>query len=126
ASGLDTASSWQLADKLWYKSRDGSGGDAYTCALPASDGCAATTWFSKIRVQDDDDGNLANGTPHAAAIFAAFDRHHIACGSAGDASNQNSSSCPAIAAPTLTTTAGSSSPGLSWTPVLTAPTYPIL
>ena len=22
---------------------------------------------------DDDDGNLANGTPHAAAIFAAFD-----------------------------------------------------
>lgn len=126
AAGLDTASSWQLADKLWYKSRDGSGGNAYNCALPSSDGCAATSWFSKVRVQDDDDGNLANGTPHAAAIFAAFDRHKIACGAAGDASNQNSSSCPAIAAPVLTTTAGSSSVGLSWTPVANAATYRIL
>ncbi len=126
ASGLDVASSWQLADKLWYKSRDGSGGNAYNCALPNSDGCAATSWFSKIRIQDDDDGNLANGTPHAAAIFAAFNRHHIACGNAGDASNQNSSSCPVIAAPTLTTTAGSSSVGLSWTPVANAATYRIV
>ncbi|HEX4826023.1 MAG TPA: proprotein convertase P-domain-containing protein [Candidatus Polarisedimenticolaceae bacterium] len=126
ASGLDTASSWQLADKLWYKSRNGSGGNAYTCALPNSDGCASTSWFSKIRVQDDDDGNLSNGTPHAAAIFAAFNRHHIACGNAGDASNQSSSSCPSIAAPVLTTTAGSSSASLSWTPVANAATYRIL
>jgi subtilisin-like proprotein convertase family protein len=126
ASGLDVATSWQLADKLWYKSRAGSGGNAYTCSGTTSDGCAATSWFSKLRVQDDDDGNLANGTPHAAAIYAAFNRHRIACGNAADASNQNSSSCPAIAAPTLTATAGSSSVVLNWTAVPNANSYRIL
>jgi hypothetical protein len=83
ASGLDPATAWQVADKLWYKSRLGSGGTPTTARLPNSDGCGATTWFTKIRTVDDDDGNLANGTPHAAAIFAAFDRHKIACGTAG-------------------------------------------
>jgi subtilisin-like proprotein convertase family protein len=128
AAGLDTATAWQLADKLWFKSRNGSGGNAYNCSIAGgtSDGCAATSWFSKIRVQDDDDGNLANGTPHAAAIFAAFDRHKIACGLAADASNQNTSSCPSLAAPVLSATAGSSSASLSWTSVGGAVTYRVL
>jgi hypothetical protein len=117
ATGLDPASSWQLADKLWYRSRLGSGGNAYNCALPSSDGCAATSWFSKLRAVDDDDGNLANGTPHAAAIFAAFDRHKIACGLASDASNQNSTICPAIGTAALTATPGAASAQLSWTGV---------
>jgi len=117
ASGLDAASAWQLADKLWYKSRLGSGGDAYNCSLPNSDGCSAGTWFAKLRAIDDDDGNLANGTPHAAAIFAAFNRHGIACGTADDPGNQNSTTCPAIGAATLTASAGSSTSTLTWTPV---------
>jgi len=117
ASGLDPASAWQVADKLWYKSRLGSGGDAYNCSLPSSDGCSANSWFNKLRAVDDDDGNLANGTPHAAAIFAAFDRHAIACGAASDPSNQSSSTCPAIAAATLQASAGPTSAALTWTPV---------
>ena len=28
---------------------------------------------------DDDNGNLADGTPHMTAIHAAFNRHNIAC-----------------------------------------------
>jgi len=126
ASGLDQASAWQLTDKLWYKSRAGSGGNAYNCSLPSSDGCAATSWFSKLRAIDDDDGNLANGTPHAAAIFAAFNRHKIACGAASDPSNQNSSSCPSIGAATLSSVAGSASAALSWTPVANAAGYQVL
>jgi subtilisin-like proprotein convertase family protein len=126
ASGLDQASSWQLVDKLWYKSRLGSGGNAYNCLLPNSDGCGATTWFTKLRVIDDTDGNLANGTPHAAAIFAAFDRHEIACGAAGDASNQNSTTCPAIGGTVLTATAGTSSAQLLWTPAAGATSYRVL
>jgi subtilisin-like proprotein convertase family protein len=126
AAGVDPASSWQLADKLWYKSRLGSGGPAYNCALPNSDGCSATSWFQKLRTIDDDDGDLANGTPHAAAIFAAFNRHKIACGAAGDASNQNSSSCPAIGATVLSATAGTASAQLNWTPVANATGYNIL
>jgi hypothetical protein len=126
AAGLDPASAWQLADKLWYKSRLGSGGNAYNCALPLSDGCGATTWFSKLRSVDDDDGNLANGTPHAAAIFAAFNRHKIACGAAGDPSNQNTTTCPALGAASLSVTAGSSSARLMWTAVAGATGYKVL
>jgi subtilisin-like proprotein convertase family protein len=126
ASGLDQASSWQLVDKLWFKSRLGSGGNAYNCSLPSSDGCGAASWFTKLRTIDDDDGNLANGTPHAAAIFAAFNRHKIACGAVGDASNQNSTICPTIGGTVLTGTAGSSSAHLTWTPVSGASFYRIL
>ena len=126
AAGFDAASAWQLADKLWYKSRLGSGGNAYNCSLPNSDGCLATSWFEKLRAVDDDDGNLANGTPHAAAIFAAFNRHQIACGTASDASNQNSATCPAIGTPALTGTPGAGAAQLNWTAVSGAASYNIL
>ncbi len=126
AMGLDQASAWQLMDKLWYKSRPGSGGKAYNCSPPNSDGCGSSAWFTKLRNIDDDDGNLSNGTPHAAAIFAAFDRHNIACGSAGDSSNQNYSTCPTIGDTTLSGTAGSNSASLSWTEVPNAAYYNIL
>ncbi len=126
ASGLDAATAWQVVDRLWYQSRTGSGGNAYTCALPSSDGCASTSWFSKLRAVDDDDGNLANGTPHAAAIFAAFNRHKIACGTAADASNQSTSACPALSAPSVTATAGTNSVALAWTAVPSAASYRVL
>jgi hypothetical protein len=78
--GLDARSAWQVADELWYRSRAGSGGSAYYCSIFGSGGCGSTAWFTKLRLVDDDDGNMANGTPHAAAIFAAFERHKIARG----------------------------------------------
>jgi hypothetical protein len=126
AAGMDLATAWQLTQKLWYESRQGSGGNAYNCSLPSSDGCGAGSWFTKMRNIDDEDGNLSNGTPHAAAIFAAFNRHKIACGAAGDASNQSTSSCSALARPTLTAQAGSSSVTLSWSPVPGAVNYLVL
>jgi subtilisin-like proprotein convertase family protein len=126
AMGIDPASSWQIADKLWYRSRLGSGGNAYNCTLPSSDGCGVTSWFEKLRAVDDDDGNLANGTPHAAALFAAFDRHKIACGLASDASNQNSTICPPIGTAALTATPGAASAQLSWTGVAGASSYNVL
>ena len=43
-----------------------------TAAAPATGG-------RRMRAVDDDDGNLANGTPHGGALFAAFNRHGIAC-----------------------------------------------
>jgi hypothetical protein len=126
AMGLDQATAWNLADKLWYKSRLGSGGNSYNCSLPNSDGCSVGSWFQKIRMIDDNDTNPANGTPHAAAIFAAFDRHKIACGAASDASNQNATTCAVLTAPTLSATAGSGSVALSWTAVPGALFYKIL
>ncbi len=126
AAGLDAATAWQLTDKLWYKSRQGSGGNAYNCSLPSSDGCGAGSWFTKLRNIDDEDGNLANGTPHAAAIFSAFNRHGIACGTAADASNKNASTCPSLVVPVLNATAGSNSVNLSWSSVPGAANYLIL
>ncbi len=128
ALGLDSRTAWQLADKLWYESRNGSGGNAYNCNMSqnTSDGCGAGTWFTKLRVIDDEDGNLNNGTPHASAIYSAFARHNIACGAAGDASNQNTSSCPSLQAPTVTARAGSGAATLSWDPVPGAANYLIL
>jgi hypothetical protein len=116
-AGLDAATAWQVAEKLWFKSRQGSGGNAYNCALPSSDGCNSGSWFNDLRNADDDDGNLANGTPHAAAIFAAFARHNIACGAAADPSNQSTSSCPALTTPVATAVADSNAIDLSWTAV---------
>ena len=123
AMGIDTDSAWQLAERLWYQSRAGSGGDIYNCTLPSSDSCGVGNWYHQLRLQDDDDGNLANGTPHAAAIFAAFDRHDIACGTAGDAENQNTSSCPALDMPVVGFTAQSNAVVLDWDAVSGAAAY---
>jgi fibronectin type 3 domain-containing protein len=127
AMGIDQDSAWQLAERLWFQSRPGSGGNAYNCALPNADGCGTNSWFHKLRVADDNDGNLNNGTPHAAAIFAAFNRHGIACGTAGDAANQNSGGCPTLAKPVITQTKGlSNSVELTWGAVSGASRYRIL
>jgi subtilisin-like proprotein convertase family protein len=77
---------WQRMDRIWYSSlvpsksayRVNSGG---TCNAAASvDGCGATNWYTVFLAADDDDGNLANGTPDACRIWDAFDSHGIACG----------------------------------------------
>ncbi|MCU0232363.1 MAG: hypothetical protein MUC67_13510, partial [Acidobacteria bacterium] len=126
ASGMSPASAWQLADRLWFQSRKGSGGNAYNCALPSSDGCGTNSWFHKTRVADDDDGNLNNGTPHAAAIFQAFKRHNIACGTAADASNRNSSACPSLAEPSLAVSIDGAGLRLDWSAVPDAAKYRVL
>ena len=123
AMGIDADTAWQLAERLWYQSRPGSGGDIYDCTLPDSDSCSVGSWYQQLRLQDDDDGNLGNGTPHAAAIFAAFDRHDIACGAAGDPENQNTSSCSTIEAPQIAFAAQTNAVDLTWDPVAGAAAY---
>jgi hypothetical protein len=123
ATGLDAASSWQLAERLWYASRAGSGGPIYNCALPEGDSCNAGSWYNQMRMEDDDDGDLSNGTPHAAAIWAAFARHEIACGEPDDPENQSSGSCPNLAAPVLTVEGVNGAVELSWDPVPGAADY---
>jgi hypothetical protein len=126
AAGLDEASAWQLVEKIWYLSRLGSGGNAYNCALPNSDGCGAGSLFNRLKIFDDDDGTLENGTPHAAAIYQAFSRHVIACGAAADPSNQSTTHCPSIATPALAVNGESGSISLSWMAVPNAASYRVL
>jgi subtilisin-like proprotein convertase family protein len=118
AAGLDPDSAWQLAERLWYSTRQSSGGDVYNCFRTwLAHSCFATHWYQRMLVADDDDADLSNGTPHAAALFAAFDRHEIACGNASDPENQSTSSCPAIAAPGLSLVEIPSGTELSWAAV---------
>jgi Zn-dependent metalloprotease len=77
---------WQKMDAIWYKSltpsksayRVASGGKCNPAAVV--DGCAASNWYTVFLPADDDDGNLANGTPNACRIWDAFNAHGIACG----------------------------------------------
>ncbi len=78
---------WQKMDDIWYGSlvpsksayQVASGG---TCNANATvNGCGATNWYTVFLAVDDDDGNLANGTPNGCRIWDAFNAHGIACGS---------------------------------------------
>ncbi len=118
--GLDQNSAWILADKLWYRSRS-TATAAYACpSLATTNGCGAGNLFTVFRVIDDDDGDLSNGTPHASAIYDAFNRHAIACTTVN---NTDHTGCTAITAPTLGGSSGSNSNSLSWNTVAGAATY---
>src|SRR5882724_193554 len=110
-----TGTAWTTLDRLWYLSRN-TATSAFTCnhTTFASDGCGTGSLWKTFRVVDDDDGNLSNGTPHGGALFAAFNRHGIACTTDAGA-NVTFAGCAAPAAPTLTVTAGDNSAALSWT-----------
>jgi hypothetical protein len=111
-----SAGAWTTAERLWYLSRP-TATSAFVChnatAPWTSDGCATGSLFRTLRAADDDDGNLANGTPHSCQIFAALDRHGLAC--AGDAgANVCFSGCTPPSAPTLGLTAGNRQVELNW------------
>ncbi|MCQ4164882.1 PKD domain-containing protein, partial [Tahibacter harae] len=81
-----SSAGWAQMDKIWYASlttsksayRVASGGK---CNAAASvDGCGSNNWYTVYLAADDDDGNLANGTPNACRIWDAFNVHGIACG----------------------------------------------
>jgi fibronectin type 3 domain-containing protein len=111
-----SADAWAITERLWYVSRP-TATSAFVChnaTTPwTSDGCATGSLFRTLRAADDDDGNLANGTPHSCHIFAALNRHGLAC--AGDAgANVCFSGCTPPAAPTLGLTAGNRQVDLNW------------
>jgi Zn-dependent metalloprotease len=82
-----TTTGWSKMDGIWYRSltpsksayRVASGGKCNPAA--AVDGCGSTNWYTVYLSVDDDDGNLANGTPNGCRIWDAFNAHGIACGS---------------------------------------------
>jgi hypothetical protein len=111
-----SAAAWTTTERLWYVSRPTSG-SAFVChnsGTPwTSDGCATGALFRTLRAADDDDGNLANGTPHSCQIYAALNRHGMACASDAGAS-VCFAGCTPPAVPTLTATSGNRQAALSW------------
>jgi hypothetical protein len=116
-TSLDLVTAWQLEDRLFYTGMPQST-NMYTCTggtPKVSNGCGAGSLYTVMRAIDDDGDGTANGTPHAAAIFSALDRHGIACGLPGDPTNHNQTSCPALTTPTLTGAASNNQVTLNWT-----------
>ena len=109
-------SAWTTVERLWYLSRPIStrAFDCDTTSSPwLSSGCVSGSLWRALRVVDDDDGNLANGTPNSCHLFAAFDRHSIACPS-DPAANVCFSACTPPPAPAVTATGGNGAVDLAW------------
>ena len=121
---LSRGDAFIVGNKIFYQG-SGNIGFWHACACPgASNGCAATNGYMQWLAADDDDGNLANGTPHMTALFAAFDRHRIACATPAPV-NSGCAGAP-VAAPALDVSVGSNALGLSWTAVPGASFYRVL
>jgi hypothetical protein len=117
---MDEASAFQLVERLFYLSRP-TATATFSCTNDSS--CSAGNLFNVLRVVDDCDGNLANGTPHAPALWAAFHRHQIGCSTAV---NTNSScGCASLGTPVLSGSAGNNQVSLSWTAVSGATGYDV-
>ncbi len=98
----------------WYQCVDGTG---------TGDGCNADGGYLNFLTIDDDNGTLADGTPHMTAIFAAFDRHGIACATP-TVQNSGCAGAP-TAAPTVAATPIDRGAVLSWPAVAGATKYKV-
>jgi trimeric autotransporter adhesin len=113
-------SAFVIANRLFYQG-SGNVGAWHSCTCGGtSSGCGATNGYMQWLTADDDNGNVNDGTPHRNAIFAAFNRHGIAC-----ATPTAQSGCAGgpTTAPTLTATPGNSQVSLSWNSVPGASRY---
>jgi Zn-dependent metalloprotease len=119
----DTQTALLVGNKLFYHGSGNIGAwHACTCGGTSS-GCGASNGYMQWLAADDDNGNVNDGTPHMTAIFAAYNRHGIAC-STPVATNSGCSGQPnGGSGPTLSATPGNYSAALSWNSVGGATRY---
>jgi hypothetical protein len=112
-----SAGAWTIAERLWYLSRP-TATNAFSCNTGTnpwtSTGCVTGSLWRTMRAADDDDGDLTNGTPHSCQLFAAFNRHSIACATDPGA-NVCFSGCTPPSVPTMTVTPSTGQVQVSWT-----------
>jgi hypothetical protein len=104
---------WQVAERLFYAS------------LPQTDtmvGSSAQSAYSAYLAVDDDNGNLADGTPNCLEIYNAFNTHGIA----GTSCAGNTPGCTRPPQPALTATPGHGKVVLDWTTSAGAANYRVL
>jgi trimeric autotransporter adhesin len=119
---------WLIADRLWYLSRS-TATQSFSCTpggTYTSNGCNIGSLWKTFRAIDDDDGSLANGTPHSCSLYAAFNRHGIACPT-DPGTNTCFNGCPATpGTPALTATTGTPDQvALAWTNLGAGVTYDV-
>jgi trimeric autotransporter adhesin len=122
-----TTAGWAAMDSLWYESLTPSksayqvvsGGKCNPSAVV--NGCGSSNWYTVYLAADDDDGNLANGTPNGCRIWDAFNAHGIACGTRPACSGGCTPTATANAGPDRSIGAGGST--TIGTPALAGHTY---
>jgi trimeric autotransporter adhesin len=120
---LDRQSAFLVGNRVFYQGSGNIGAwHACTCGSSSS-GCGAANAYVQWLAADDDNGSLNDGTPHMTALFAAFDRHGIACAAPTPV---NSGCADAPSAPTLGATPGVYSAALEWSASAGATTYWVL
>jgi hypothetical protein len=118
----DSNTAFIVANKIFYQGSGNVGTwHACDCTAGTSNGCGATNGYMAWLAADDDNGNLSDGTPHMTAIYNAFNRHNIACGTPAPVKS-GCASGPSTA-PAATVTPGDGQVGLSWSGVTGASQY---
>jgi hypothetical protein len=113
---------WVQFDKLWYLTRNTAGQGFEKISSTSGDGCGSANWLSTFLVADDDNGNLADGTPNAAQIQAAYNAHGVGCASKTSTSTQAGAT---LATPSVTSSSTATSVSLSWGAVGSATGYSV-
>ncbi len=104
---------WQTLERVYFTSMPQSNTMVPTAAQSA---------YSAYLAADDDNGNLADGTPHCREIYDAFNAHEIA----GTPCAADSPPCVPPAQPTLTLSPGHGKVVLDWTTSAGATSYTVL
>ena len=112
---MSSETAFITGNRLFYLG-SGNIGLWYSCTCGgSSDGCGATSGYMQWLAADDDNGNLNNGTPHMTAIYAAYNRHGIACATPTPV-NSGCAGGP-TGAPTVTARRPGNRVTLNWTAV---------
>jgi hypothetical protein len=116
----DSNTAFIVANKIFYQGSGNIGTwHACDCTAGTSNGCGATNGYMSWLAADDDNGNLSDGTPHMTAIYAAFNRHNIACATPTPVRKV----CGPTTAPAATATPGDGQVSLNWTATTGASQY---
>jgi hypothetical protein len=122
AFNYDSNTAFIVANKIFYQGSGNIGTwHACDCTAGTSNGCGATNGYMSWLAADDDNGNLNDGTPHMTAIYAAFNRHNIACSTPAPV-NSGCAGGPTTA-PSATATPGDGQVSLSWSTTTGASQY---
>ena len=119
--GMDANTAIEVATRIAYKGADNV--TTWFSTTAGTSGCAASSGYQQFLGADDDNGNLADGTPHMQAIATSFNNHEIGC----NTTTVTVSGC--AGAPTAAVVASinpnDTSADLSWSAVPNATRYKI-
>lgn len=124
--GMDNNTALEVAHRLTYIG-GGILSGWYATGGAVHANCGASFSYNQFLLADDDNGSLADGTPHMTAISDAFARHEIDCSPANGGPTVQDSGCSPIPTtqPAVSATAGDKIASLSWGAVANAASYNI-